>query len=59
METEAQTRLGNNGLEILKFCFSCGTMEWCEVVDNHTYKCVKHLGPPNNNHYYVNRFKKE
>ena len=59
METEAKTRLTAYGMEVLKFCFSCGTMEWCKVEDDHKYRCTKCNLPPNNDHYYVDRFKKE
>ena len=56
METVATIKPTKNGVEVLKFCYSCGLTQWCEVVDSHTYRCLTCHRPPNNGHYYVSKY---
>lgn len=59
METATTIRKTKHGVEILKNCYFCKELQWCEVIDSYKYKCTVCHRPPNNGHYYHDRFGKE
>ena len=56
METTATIRRIDNEVQVLRFCYFCGTTEWCEVIDSHTYRCPKCHKPPNDGHFYKSKY---